>query len=90
MEYRTLGRTGLEVSAIGLGMEHMLKHSPEEMAAVLETAVAGGITYIDLLYEGVSSGPSSAACSAPTRTSSVTPRTGAARTTMRPTTAGAA
>lgn len=52
MEYRTLGRTGLEVSAIGLGMEHMLKHSPEEMAAVLDAAVAGGITYIDLLYEG--------------------------------------
>ncbi len=52
MEYRTLGRTGLRVSAIGLGMEHMLKHTPEEMAAVLEAAAQGGITYIDLLYEG--------------------------------------
>lgn len=55
MEYRTLGRTGLEVSAIGLGLEHMVKHTPEEMAAVLEAAAAGGMTYVDLLYEDPSS-----------------------------------
>jgi predicted aldo/keto reductase-like oxidoreductase len=51
MEYRTLGRTGLEVSAIGLGLEHIAGRKPREMAAVLETAAAGGITYVDLLYE---------------------------------------
>lgn len=52
MEYRTLGRTGRRVSAIGLGMEHMLRHTPQEMAAVLEAAAVGGITYIDVLNEG--------------------------------------
>ena len=49
MEQRQLGRTGLVVSAIGLGMEHA-ERSAESMEELLATAVAGGISYIDTLY----------------------------------------
>jgi predicted aldo/keto reductase-like oxidoreductase len=49
MEYRRLGRTGLEVSAIGLGTEH-LKQTGENMEEVLRVAVAAGVNYVDVLY----------------------------------------
>ncbi len=49
MEYRQLGRTGLRVSAIGLGTEH-LEQRPEVMDEVLAVAVEAGLTYMDLLY----------------------------------------
>lgn len=49
MEYRKLGRTGLDVSAIGLGTEH-LERSRGTMEEVLRIAVDAGISYIDLLY----------------------------------------
>ncbi len=49
MEYRRLGRSGLMVSAIGLGMEH-IEQSPETMAAVVAAAVGAGVTYVDTLY----------------------------------------
>lgn len=49
MEYRTLGRTGLEVSAIGLGTEH-LEASRETRDDVLRIAVEAGVNYVDLLW----------------------------------------
>lgn len=49
MEYRKLGRTGLEISAIGLGTEH-LKQTGENMAEVLRVAIEAGVNYIDVLY----------------------------------------
>ena len=52
MEYRTLGRTGLEVSAIGLGTEYLLDQPRETMDSVLRAAVEAGVNYVDLLYNG--------------------------------------
>lgn len=49
LERRTLGRTGIEVGAIGLGTEH-LERDAKQMDAVLGAAVHGGVNYVDLLY----------------------------------------
>ena len=49
MEYRKLGRTGIEVSAIGLGTEH-LTQNVESMEAVLHTAVDAGVNYVDVVW----------------------------------------
>ena len=49
MKYRKLGRTGLEIGEIGLGLEHLL---PKEQAVVTETiqaAIKGGVNYLDCL-----------------------------------------
>ena len=50
MEYRPLGRTGLEVSVIGVGVEH-LKNQPEEsIADVVGAAVSRDVNYFDLVW----------------------------------------
>jgi predicted aldo/keto reductase-like oxidoreductase len=51
MKYRTLGRTGLSVSEIGMGLEHLL---PKEQSVVTETiraAIKGGVNYLDCLSQ---------------------------------------
>jgi predicted aldo/keto reductase-like oxidoreductase len=49
METRTLGRTGLEVGVIGLGVEH-LAITRENMNEVFDLAVSAGLNYVDLVY----------------------------------------
>jgi predicted aldo/keto reductase-like oxidoreductase len=47
MEYRTLGKAGLQVSAIGLGTEYLFQKSRETFVGVVREAVGGGVNYID-------------------------------------------
>jgi predicted aldo/keto reductase-like oxidoreductase len=49
MEYRKLGRTGLDVSAIGLGTEYLMEQPQETVLAVVHKAIAQGINYFDLV-----------------------------------------
>ena len=48
MEYRTLGRTGLRVSEIGLGGEWFNGLTPQESCAIVDAAQEKGINYIDI------------------------------------------
>ena len=48
MEYRTLGRTGLQVSEIGLGGEWFNGLTAQESAAIVDAAQEKGINYIDI------------------------------------------
>lgn len=48
MEYRTLGRTGLRVSEIGLGGEWFNGLTAQESAAIVDAAQKKGINYVDI------------------------------------------
>lgn len=48
MNYRTLGRTGLRVSEIGLGSEAFVNQTVEFGVELIETALGAGINYFDL------------------------------------------
>jgi predicted aldo/keto reductase-like oxidoreductase len=50
MEYRKLGRTGLDVSAISVGTEHLLKQSPETVASVIAQSIDCGVNYFDVVF----------------------------------------
>src|SRR5512135_3095447 len=50
MEYRTLGRTGLKVSAISLGTEYLNGQPRETVAAVVAEAIARGVNYLDIIF----------------------------------------
>ena len=47
MKYRALGKTGLEVSEIGLGAEWLERHNREEVAEIIHHAEAKGINILD-------------------------------------------
>ena len=52
MQYRTLGRTGEQVSAIGLGGFHMAKTpEPQESIRIIRAAIDGGITFMDNCWD---------------------------------------
>jgi predicted aldo/keto reductase-like oxidoreductase len=50
VQYRKLGRTGLDVSTIGLGTEYLLGKSQETVISIFHAAVDRGVNYIDLLF----------------------------------------
>ena len=47
MKYRKLGRTGLQVSEIGLGGEWLERHNTEEVKAVIDACEREGINILD-------------------------------------------
>ena len=47
VRYRQLGKTGLEVSEIGLGGEWLERHNRQEVKAVIESCEAHGINILD-------------------------------------------
>ncbi len=52
MEYRTLGKTGERVSAIGIGGAHMARPTdPAESIRLIRTAVDNGITFMDNCWD---------------------------------------
>ena len=50
MDYRKLGRTGLPVSAIGLGTEYTRGQPAEAVSALLEAAIDRGVNYFDVIF----------------------------------------
>lgn len=48
MNYRVLGRTGLQVSEVGLGGEWFNGLSQDESTAIIDTAIENGINFIDI------------------------------------------
>jgi aryl-alcohol dehydrogenase-like predicted oxidoreductase len=50
MEYRTLGRTGLDVGAIGLGTEYLNGQPREMVVSVVHEAIERGVNYIDIVF----------------------------------------
>ena len=47
MKYRGFGRTGIEVSEIGMGLEHLLDKDEQTVIDTIRAAVDGGVTYFD-------------------------------------------
>jgi predicted aldo/keto reductase-like oxidoreductase len=50
MQYRKLGRTDLDVSAIGIGTEHLYRQPREMVVSVIRGAIEGGVNYFDLPF----------------------------------------
>lgn len=48
MIYRTLGRTGIKVSAIALGCEGFVGKTQDEAREMMDYAVGNGINFIDV------------------------------------------
>jgi predicted aldo/keto reductase-like oxidoreductase len=50
MQFRKLGRTGLDVGAIGLGTEYLKGQPRETVVSVVGEAIARGVNYFDLVF----------------------------------------
>ena len=51
MKYRTLGKTRLSVSEIGMGLEHLLPKEESAVTETIRTAIKGGVNYLDCLSQ---------------------------------------
>lgn len=47
MQYRPLGKTGLQVSALAMGCMRLPEHDPELSAQVVDAAIAAGVNYFE-------------------------------------------
>ena len=50
MEYTKLGRTGLDVSVVGIGTEHMRGQPRKTVVSTLRRAVDQGVNYFDVIF----------------------------------------
>lgn len=50
MQYRKFGKTNLQVSAIGLGTEHLNKKSRKTVVLVTQKAIGSGVNYFDIIF----------------------------------------
>ena len=48
--YRSFGSTGLNTSILGFGVEHLKQKSKDTVQEITETAINGGVNYIDLVW----------------------------------------
>lgn len=51
MLYRSLGKSGIEVSRIGLGVEHLNGLKCDEIYSIIKTALANGINFFDMVWD---------------------------------------
>ncbi|MHC1787479.1 MAG: aldo/keto reductase [Christensenellales bacterium] len=47
MKYRRFGKTGIDVSEIGMGLEHLLDKDEQTIIDTIKAALEGGVTYFD-------------------------------------------
>ena len=52
MHYRTLGRTGVNVSEVSLGTEYLIGKAHDHIVTVVREAIAQGVNYFDLFCAG--------------------------------------
>ncbi|MFX1304592.1 MAG: aldo/keto reductase [Promethearchaeota archaeon] len=50
MKFRTLGRTGLKVSEIGLGTEYLFRQPKKIVISIIHEAIRNGINYFDIVF----------------------------------------
>ncbi|MCK4234265.1 aldo/keto reductase, partial [candidate division WOR-3 bacterium] len=50
MKYRKLGKTGFDVSIIGLGTEYLNRKPRKNVVSVVHAAIDRGVNYFDLVF----------------------------------------
>ena len=50
MKHTKLGRTGLDVSVVGIGTEHLRGQPRETVISVIREAIERGVNYFDLIF----------------------------------------